>query len=219
VVNSYNAVEREAVYRTIRERRDVRRFTDGIVPDDVLYRILRAASYAPSVGYMQPWNFILVRGREIRKEMHRLFLEANREGLKFFEGERAEQYKNLKLEGILDSALNICVTCDRTRAGPVVLGRTCQPEMDLFSTVCAVQNLWLAARAEGIAVGWVSILKPADIVRVLKLPGNITPVAYLCVGQTETFAPEPELKTFGWLPEIPFEELIFENEWGKLAPK
>ncbi len=121
----------------------------------------------------------------------------------------------MKLDGILDSAINLCVTCDRKRFGPVVLGRTCQPDMDLFSTVCAVQNLWLAARCEGVGVGWVSILKPDELRDILGLPEGVVPVAYLCVGYTEAFALEPELKTAGWLPELPFSELVFHDQWGR----
>jgi 5,6-dimethylbenzimidazole synthase len=128
---------------------------------------------------------------------------------------RAEEYSRLKLEGILESPLNICVTCDRSRFGPVILGRTCQPEMDLYSSVCAVQNLWLAARAEGVGVGWVSIIKPGDLQNILGLPENVVPVAYLCVGYTDSFADEPELKTLGWLPEIQFSELVFYDKWGQ----
>ena len=110
------------------------------------------------------------------------------------------------------------MACDRSRFGPVVLGRTCQPDMDLFSTVCAVQNLWLAARAEGVGVGWVSILEPADLCAILGLPEGVVPVAYLCVGYTEGFAAEPELKTLGWLPEVPLDELIYIDHWGRRAP-
>lgn len=206
--------EKQAVYRAIRQRRDVRRFLKHPVPDDVLLRILQAASSAPSVGYMQPWNFLLISDAQIRQEIHKAFIAANDEAKGMFEGGRKDAYTALKLEGIKESALNICVTCDRSRFGPVVLGRTCQPDMDLYSTVCAVQNLWLAARAEGIGVGWVSIIKPVDLQNILRLPGNVIPIAYLCVGYTDVFADEPELKSSGWLPEIPFSDLVFYNYWG-----
>src|SRR5207245_2016572 len=125
-------------------------------------------------------------------KVHAAFQQANSEALALFTGERREKYATLKLEGILDSALNICVTCDRDRFGPVVLGKTCQPDMDLYSTVCAVENLWLAARAEGIGVGWVSIIHVAELATILNLPAHVVPVAYLCLGHVADFPPEPE---------------------------
>ncbi len=212
--NGFNEQEREAVYRVIRERRDVRRFKADLIPESVLGRMLTAAMQAPSVGYSQPWNFILVKDLEVRRKVHEAFRRANEEAQKMFEGERGEKYASLKLEGILDSALNICVTCDRNRFGPVVLGRTCQPDMDLYSAVCAVQNLWLAARCEGVGVGWVSIIEPEELSALMKLPEGVVPIAYLCVGYTDGFAPEPELKTAGWLPQVPFSELVYVNQWG-----
>jgi 5,6-dimethylbenzimidazole synthase len=215
--HAFSDAERAAVYRAIRERRDVRRFRPDPVPDDVLQRLLRAAAHAPSVGYMQPWNFLLVRDRAVRAQVHEAFRAANAEAERLFPPERRDRYAALKLEGILDSALNVCVTCDRGRFGPVVLGRTCQPDMDLYSAVCAVQNFWLAARAEGVGTGWVSIIKPEDLRRILRLPDGVVPVAYLCVGYTDGFADEPELKTRGWLPEIPLGELVFYEHWGNRA--
>ena len=213
--NGFNESEREAVYRVIRERRDVRRFKSDPLPPPILERILNAAMQAPSVGYSQPWNFILVKDLIIRRKVHEAFQRANEEAKAMFPGERGEKYASLKLEGILDSALNLCVTCDRNRFGPAILGRTCQPDMDLYSTVCAVQNLWLAARCEGIGVGWVSIIKPEELTALMGLPEGVVPIAYLCLGYTDGFAPEPELKTAGWLPQMPSDELIFYEQWGK----
>ncbi len=212
--HSFHENEKDAIYRVIRERRDVRRFKSDPIPEEILRRILNAAMQAPSVGYMQPSNFILIDDKEVRKRVHASFLKANEEAKVLFPGERGEKYASLKLEGLLESALNICVTCDRERFGTIGLGRTCQPEMDLYSTVCAVQNLWLAARCEGVGVGWVSIIKPEDLPPILGLPDTVVPVAYLCVGYTEQFAAEPELKTAGWNPEIPTHELVFWNQWG-----
>lgn len=212
--HGFSESEKEAVYRAIRERRDVRRFRSDPISPEILGRILQAALQAPSVGYSQPWNFILVKDPDLRRKVHGAFQSANEEAKKMFPGERGEKYASLKLEGILDSALNICVTCDRNRFGPVILGKTHQPEMDLYSTVCAVQNLWLAARCEGVGVGWVSILKPEDLCALIELPEGVVPVAYLCVGYTDSFAPEPELKTAGWLPEVPPSELVFHDRWG-----
>lgn len=212
--DGFNEKERDAVYRVIRERRDVRRFKSDPLPEPVLGRILTAAMQAPSVGYSQPWNFILVKNKAIRHKVHEAFQRANEEAKKMFPGERGEKYASLKLEGILESALNICVTCDRNRFGPVVLGRTSQPDMDLYSAVCAVQNLWLAARCEGVGVGWVSIIRPEELAALMELPEGVVPIAYLCVGYTATFAPEPELKTAGWLPKVPFTDLVYHDRWG-----
>jgi 5,6-dimethylbenzimidazole synthase len=162
---------------------------------------------------MQPWDFLILRERGTREQVHAAFQRANAEAAALFSDERQRQYVALKLEGILESALNICVTCDRKRFGPVILGRTCQPDMDLYSTVCAVQNLWLAARAEGVGVGWVSILHPEDLVRILRLPEGIVPVAYLCLGYVDQFPTEPELQSAGWLPRVSLSELVHEETW------
>jgi len=215
--HAFSASEQAAVYRAIRERRDVRRFLKKPVEDATVQRLLHAAAHAPSVGYMQPWNFIVIRDKDVRSQIHQAFVRANEEAQAMFKDERQAQYAALKLEGILESDLNLCITCDRSRFGPVVLGRTCQPDMDLYSSVCAVQNLWLAARAEGIGVGWVSIIKPEELRSILQLPDPVTPIAYLCIGHTDAFAPEPELKTKGWLPQIPISDLIFNDLWGKKA--
>ena len=206
--------EKAAVYRAIAERRDIRRFRADPIPKATLLRILEAAHHAPSVGFMQPWNFIVIRERALRQRVHAAFTRANEEAKKLFGGERGERYAALKLEGILDSSLNICVTCDRQRFGPVVLGRTCQADMDLYSTVCAVQNLWLAARAEGVGVGWVSIIHPDELVSLLKLPAHVVPVAYLCVGYVDEFPREPELQTAGWLPRLALADVLRFETWN-----
>jgi 5,6-dimethylbenzimidazole synthase len=212
-LHAFSDQEKAALYRAIRERRDIRRFRLDPLPAATLARILEAAHHAPSVGFMQPWNFILIRDPTTRTLVHSAFLRANAEALERFTGERKEQYAALKLEGILESALNICVTCDRDRFGPVVLGRTCQPDMDLYSTVCAVQNLWLAARAEGVGVGWVSILHADELARILSLPPHVVPVAYLCLGFVDEFPPAPELQTVGWLPRLPLADVIRYESW------
>ncbi len=215
---AFSEQERAALYRAVYERRDIRRFRPDPLPEATLTRILQAAHHAPSVGFMQPWNFILIRGTALRERVHAAFRRANAEAVQRFEGERRERYAGLKLEGILDAPLNICVACDRGRFGPVVLGRTCQPDMDLYSTVCAVQNLWLAARAEGVGVGWVSILRPQDLTDILGLPPAVVPVAYLCVGYPEEFPPEPELQTRGWLPRLPLQEVLRYETWDGRTP-
>ncbi len=214
---AFTESERAAVYRAVFERRDCRRFLPDPLPDELVARLLTAAHHAPSVGFMQPWNFLLIRSEEVRRNVHDAFGRANAEAAARFAGERGECYRALKLEGILESPLNLCVTCDRSRHGPVVLGRTSQPEMDLYSTVCAVQNLWLAARAEGVGVGWVSIIDPADLVVILRLPEAVVPVAYLCLGRVPGFPPRPELERLGWLDRIDLAPLVFEDQWGRPA--
>jgi len=207
---------REGLYRAIYSRRDIRsQFCDEPIPEEVLSRILHAAHHAPSVGFMQPWNFILIRSLDIRKKVHDAFRRANAEATLMFDGERREQYQKLKLEGIMESPLNLCVTCDRGRFGPVVIGRTANPMMDIFSSVCAVQNLWLAARAEGLGVGWVSIVHSRDLRKILDLPGNVVPVAYLCIGYVTHFPEKPELEAAGWLPRLSLEDLVFCEKWGE----
>src|SRR5262245_13195796 len=155
----FTAAERDAVYKAIFTRRDVRReFLTRELEDDVLMRLLTAAHAAPSVGFMQPWSFIIIRDPATKAAVQALFREANDEAAAMFQADRRPLYSRLKLEGIRTAPVNLCITCDRDRAGPVVLGRTHMRDMDIFSTVCAVQNLWLAARAEEVGVGWVSIL-------------------------------------------------------------
>lgn len=206
--------ERAGFYKTVFRRRDVRSsFTDDPVSDEVLSRVLTAAHHAPSVGFMQPWNFIVIRSAEVKGRVHQMFTAANAEAAEQFEGKRKELYSRLKLEGIREAPVNLCVTCDRTRNGPVVLGRTSAPSMDLYSAVCCVQNLWLAARAEGLGVGWVSIFDEAEVKRILGIPESIELIAYLCLGQVEEFAPEPELQTVGWLDRIAMKELVSFDRW------
>jgi len=216
---SFDDAERAAVYRAIETRRDVRdEFLPRPIPDDVLRRLLRAAHHAPSVGLMQPWNFILVRSPETRARVRDAFARCNAEAAEMFEGPRGALYRALKLEGILKAPLNICVTCDRTRGGPVVLGRTHQRDTDLYSAVCAVQNLWLAARAEGIGVGWVSIFDPDDLRPILGVPQETVIVAYLCVGYVDRLFDRPELEARRWAQRLPLEDLVFEESWGEPSP-
>lgn len=208
--------ERAALYRTVLTRRDVRgQFLPDPVPDEVLSRILTAAHHAPSVGFMQPWNFLMVRSPEVKQRVHDAFRQANAEAAEMFEGERREVYPKLKLEGIVESPVNICITCDRERTGPVVVGRTHIPTMDLYSSVCAVQNLWLAARAEGVGVGWVSIFHQQALREALGIPDEIEPVAYLCLGYVSHFFERPELETAGWQERLKVEDLLYFDQWGQ----
>ncbi|RUW62230.1 5,6-dimethylbenzimidazole synthase [Mesorhizobium sp. M7A.F.Ca.US.008.03.1.1] len=206
---------RDAVYRAMFTRRDVRsHFLPTAVDDDVLGRLLLAAHHAPSVGFMQPWNFIVIRDVERRERVRDLFLAAREQELPAIEAEKQALYRTLKLEGICESALNICITCDRQRSKGSPLGRWHNPEMDLYSTVCAVQNFWLAARAEGVGVGWVSIIEAEALRRLLAIPDHVTPVAYLCVGRVSEFAPKPDLETHGWGRRLPLPELIMSETFS-----
>lgn len=206
--------ERAAVYKAIYSRRDVRdQFLPKPIDDNVLRRLLDAAHHAPSVGFMQPWNFITIRDIARKIEVHRAFAKANEEAKALFKDERQALYASLKLEGILKAPVNLCITCDRTRGGKDVLGRTHNRQMDIYSTVCAVQNLWLAARAEGIGVGWVSIYHDQDIRQILGIPDHVEIVAYLCLGYVDELFDVPELEKKGWRKRIPLENLIFEEGW------
>jgi len=202
------------VYDAIHSRRDVREFRPDPVPDEVLRRILEAAHHAPSVGFMQPWGFVLVRDLALRERVRASFERENRRAAELYTGARRTLYESLKLEGILDAPLNVCVTCDRSRGG-TVLGRNSIPETDLFSTCLAVQNLWLAARADGVGVGWVSILDPRELAQLLELPPSVVPVAYLCVGYPESFAPQPLLERVGWRQRLPLEDVVFSERYGR----
>ncbi|WP_428604730.1 5,6-dimethylbenzimidazole synthase [Sedimenticola sp.] len=218
---AFDDSERNALYKAIYSRRDVRgQFKPDPIPDDVLARLLQAAHHAPSVGFMQPWNFLLIRSPEIKQQVHQLFLSANREAETMFETpEKRQLYSTLKLEGILESPINLVITCDRERAGPVVIGRTHDMAMDIYSSVCAVQNLWLAARSEGVGVGWVSIFDRMKLKKLLNLPAQVTPVAYLCIGYVAHFFAEPELKSAGWRDRLPLKDLVYFDHWENSHPE
>ena len=219
----FDEAERLGVYRAIRERRDVRRgFLSEPLPDDVLYRLLDAAHSAPSVGLMQPWRFIVVRDITVRQAVHKIFLDANKEALSGYEGERKQSYAGMKLEGILEAPQNLCVVCDSQSNQGHQLGRRTMPETAVYSAVCAIQNLWLAARAEGIGVGWVSILDLDQLRNALKIPDRVTPVAYLCLGYVEAFAAEPDLERFGWEKRTQLSSVLsfdqYSSAWEEGSP-
>ncbi len=218
--SGFEEKERQAVYRAIRERRDVRRgFLPEPMADELLNRLLEAAHNAPSVGLMQPWRFIVVRDLEVRQSIHKIFIDANLRALDGYEGERRQNYASLKLEGILEAPQNVCIVCDSQSSQGHQLGRRTMPETALYSAVCAVQNLWLAARAEGIGVGWVSILDPSLLRCALKIPNHITPVAYLCVGYVREFATEPDLERAGWEKRTPLKKVLsldrYDSSWDE----
>lgn len=212
--SDFSEAERRGLYRAIFERRDVRsEFQPDPIPDDVLARILRAAHRAPSVGFMQPWDFVLVESLEVRRQVKASFDEENARAAENYSGERKDLYKRLKLEGILESPLNLCITCNRTRGGEHVLGRSSIVEMDLFSTCLAVQNLWLAARVEGVGVGWVSILDEERLGEILGLPDSVYPLAYLCLGYVSEFHDEPELAEKGWRQRLALADLVHRDAY------
>ena len=211
-VDSFSPEERQGLYRAINTRRDIRVFRNDPVPAPVLVRIIRAADSGPSVGFMQPWNFILVSKAEVRCRVEDLFDRERLAAAQFFDEPRRSQYLSLKLEGIMEAPVNLCVTCDPTRAEEV-LGRNSMPETDVYSTCCAVQNLWLAARSEGVGVGWVSILKRPQLRQILEIPPHIIPVAYLCLGYPLEFPKDPVLQSVGWRDRLPLANLVHYNGW------
>lgn len=211
----FSSEEKSGLYKAIFGRRDIRAYRPDPVPEDVLSRILTAAHHAPSVGFMQPWDFILIRDTQTRKRVKDLSDRERQAAARLFDEPRRSKYLSMKLEGILDAPLNVCVTCDPTRGGPQVLGRNSIPETDVYSTCLAVQNLWLAARAEGVGVGWVSILRNAELREILGIPHHVIPVAYLCIGYPEDgFPEEPLLQTNGWRERLSLDSLVRRESWG-----
>jgi nicotinate-nucleotide--dimethylbenzimidazole phosphoribosyltransferase len=209
--------ERAAVHRVIAERRDIRRFRPDPVPEDLLRRVLEAAHRAPSVGLMQPWRIIVVRELGTRVAIRGL---AQRERLRQADrfDERARQFLDQKVEGIVEAPLGLCVCCDPGDPGVEVLGRGTIPETDVYSTACAVENLWLAARAEGLGIGWVSFYRPGDLRAVLGIPGRVEPIAYLCVGWPDERPVRPGLESAGWAQRAPLEAVVMEERWASDAP-
>mgnify|MGYP001200803045 CR=1 FL=1 len=211
----FSDAEREAVYRAIFERRDVRRnFLRTPIPDAVMMWLLTAAHHAGSVGFMQPWDFVVIRNQATKRAVKDLFIDANAKASARYAGAKGALYRRLKLEGIEEAPVNLCVTCSRRRGGRHVLGRSTVRATDLYSTCCAVQNLWLAARAEGIGVGWVSILDHEKLKRVISAPQSVTVLAYLCLGYVSKFEEQPDLEAVGWRSRIPVDRLIHDEFWG-----
>ncbi|MFM9367734.1 nicotinate-nucleotide--dimethylbenzimidazole phosphoribosyltransferase [Streptomyces sp. Da 82-17] len=215
---AYDEAEREAVLRVMRERRDIRNgFRNDPIPHEVLLRVLEAAHTAPSVGHSQPWDFVVIRSAETRRTMHELAMRQREAYAKSLPKGRAKQFKELKIEAILDTPVNIVVTADPTRGGRHTLGRHTQPQMAPYSSALAVENLWLAARAEGLGVGWVSFFDEREMVRTLELPEHLEVVAYLCVGYVDEFPDEPELMQAGWSKRRPLSWVVHEETYGRRA--
>ncbi|WP_017541465.1 nicotinate-nucleotide--dimethylbenzimidazole phosphoribosyltransferase [Nocardiopsis halophila] len=214
--NAYSAAERDAVYRAIAERRDVRTgFRPDPVPDEVLTRVLSAAHQAPSVGFSQPWDFVLVEDGDVRARVQELVQQQRAEYARALPGARARAFSGLKVEAILDTPVNVVITVDPTRGGRHTLGRHAQPQTASYSTALAVENLWLAARAEGLGVGWVSFFHERDLAALLDLPPHLEVVAYLCVGYVDDFPPEPELALGGWAKRRPLSWAVHHEQYGR----
>ncbi|MFE2145985.1 nicotinate-nucleotide--dimethylbenzimidazole phosphoribosyltransferase, partial [Streptomyces sp. NPDC059456] len=215
---AYADAEREAVLRVMRERRDIRNgFRTDPIPHEVLLRVLEAAHHAPSVGHSQPWDFVVIRSAETRRTMHELAQRQREAYAKSLPKGRAKQFKELKIEAILDTPVNIVVTADPTRGGRHTLGRHTQPQMAPYSSALAVENLGLAARAAGRGVGWVSFFDEREMVRELGLPEHLEVVAYLCVGYVDEFPEEPELAQAGWSKRRPLAWVVHEETYGRRA--
>ena len=213
--HSFSFAERQAVYRAIHERRDMRHFSGGTVPEAVLQRLLTAAHHAPSVGFMQPWRFIRIRSRPVREGMHAL-VEQERLLTAQAMGEREDEFMKLKVQGVLDAAELLVVALPPGREAHV-FGRRTLPEMDLASAACAIQNLWLAARAEGLGMGWVSIFCPVMLGALLNMPEGSKPIAILCLGPVHAFYDQPMLQAEKWAYRAAMADLVFEDHWGQLA--
>lgn len=214
MVGEFSPEEKNGFYKAVFSRRDVRsHFTSEPIDGKILSRILNAAHHAPSVGFSQPWNFILIKNQETRKMVKESFDRERIHSSNQIDDPKRSKYLSLRLEGILDSAVNVCVTYDPTKFGPFVIGRSSIPETGIYSVCCAIQNLWLAARAEGIGVGWVSILSNDDLKRILEIPEHVIPVAYLCLGHVTKFAEKPDLENAGWLSRLELKDVIFYEKW------
>ncbi|WP_085675349.1 MULTISPECIES: 5,6-dimethylbenzimidazole synthase [unclassified Pseudomonas] len=211
--HAYSAAERAAIYRAIGERRDMRHFAGGTVAPELLGRLLAAAHQAPSVGLMQPWRFIRISQRELRGRIQAL-VEEERVRTAEALGERSDAFMKLKVEGISDCA-EVLVAALMENREPHIFGRRTLPEMDLASLACAIQNLWLAARAEGLGLGWVSLFDPQALAALLGMPAGAKPVAVLCLGPVSEFYAQPMLVQENWAQERPLSEMLFENQWGE----
>jgi len=213
----FSQEEKNGFYKAVFSRRDVRsHFTPESIDDKTLSRILNAAHHAPSVGFSQPWNFILIKDIGTRSKVKESFDNERKRSATLIEDPKKSKYLSLRLEGILASAVNVCVTYDPTKFGPFVIGRSSIPETGIYSVCCAIQNLWLAARTEGIGLGWVSILSNDDLKKILEIPEHIVPIAYLCLGHVSKFAEKPDLETTGWLPRLDLKDVVFYEKWNTL---
>ena len=214
--NAYSLEEQAAIYKVIRERRDMRHFLPTPVDSAILQKILSAAHHAPSVGLMQPWRFIRITDVNIRQAIHKQ-VDAERIKTALAIGEcetnaRMSEFLRLKVEGILECGeLLVATLCDKRESN--IFGRRTLPEMDIASVSCAIQNMWLAARAEGLGLGWVSLFDPVELAQLLHMPAGAKPIAVLCLGHVASFYKEPMLVETGWKIEKPLTDMLMENGW------
>lgn len=213
----FSAGLKRGLYEAIFRRRDIREFLPDPIPDAALARVLVAAHHAASVGFTQPWDFIVIRDRARRERVRAGFEAERKKNADSFSGERLEKFLTLKLEGILDAPLNLLVTCTPERFGPAVLGKVSIRDVEIYSTCLAVENLWLAARAEGLGVGWVSILRNDALAEIFSIPDGVIPLAYLCLGYVKEFPRRPTLASVGWAERLPPLGLIHLDSWA-VAP-
>ncbi len=215
MTEEFTEEEKNGLYKAIHSRRDVRsHFTSRPIEDEVLSKILNAAHHAPSVGFSQPWNFILIKNPKTKDRIKQSFEIEKEKSSQLIEEPKKSKYLSFKLEGIIESPVNLCVTYDPSKFGPFVIGRSSIPEAGLYSVCCAIQNLWLAARTEGVGLGWVSILSNDVLKDVLELPDHVVPVAYLCLGYVDEFATKPDLEIAGWLPRLGLKDVIYFERWN-----
>ena len=215
MTDDFSEQEKRGLYKAIYSRRDVRsHFNSKPINDDILSRILHAAHHAPSVGFSQPWNFILIKDTNTKKIIKESFEKEKNRSSELVEEPKRSKYLSFKLEGILESTVNLCVTYDPSKFGPFVIGRSSIPEAGLYSVCCAIQNLWLSARTEGIGLGWVSILSNDTLKEILDIPEHVVPVAYLCLGYVDDFAKKPDLETAGWLPRLELKDVVYFEKWN-----
>jgi len=211
----YSDTEIEALWRALRERRDMRHFTPAAqaepLPEGLIERLVEAAHLAPSVGFMQPWRFVRVTDRPLREQMHALVEEERLRTAQALPSRNAE-FLEVKIEGVLDCAEVLVVTLMPERDRHII-GRRMLPEMDIASVGCAIQNMWLAARAEGIGLGWVSFFDPEALARLLALPTGARPLGILCIGRVPAFYPRPMFEDAGWGRRLRIDQLLFENTW------
>jgi 5,6-dimethylbenzimidazole synthase len=210
---------KRGLYEAIFHRRDIREFLPGPIPDATLARVLIAAHHAASVGFTQPWDFIVIRDRHRREKVKQVFEAERAKNAAKFSGARREKFLSLKLEGILDAPINLLVTCTPGRFGKSVLGKVSIREVEIYSACLAVENIWLAARAEGLGVGWVSILRNDALAEIFAIPQSVIPLAYLCVGYVKDFPLRPLLATAGWAERLPPRELIHLDSWTGTADR
>jgi len=213
--HQYSEQEREAIYRVIGERRDMRHFLNDPVDQNIMQRLINAAHQAPSVGFIQPWRIIRIKNPELRSAIYQQ-VDAERLKTSEFLGERQQEFLKLKLEGILDCG-ELLVMALMDKREDLIFGRRTMPEMDLASVSCAIQNMWLAARAEGLGMGWVSLFEPAEIAKLLTIPDGAQAVAILCLGHVKQFYPAPMLELEKWRQATNINDVVFEDSWDNKA--